>query len=255
MTTYSDLVTLLLTFFVLLFSMATIDNQKFEEIKKSLQSSFLHFSNGENFNKNTGEDMFSIIEKNNPQDSIERLNTNKKQKSSARTEEEILEEAKKMIVQRAENVKEEMKQAIEKMGLSDYVSVVREEHNVIFRIDSVVLFDLGKAEIKSSGKEILERFSVLLNEIDNEIIIQGHTDDLPINTLLFPTNWELSTKRATNVVLYLIEHCSLDPGKLTATGNGEHRPIKPNSSDENRQKNRRIDIVISGEYFTDRQPD
>jgi chemotaxis protein MotB len=80
--------------------------------------------------------------------------------------------------------------------------------------------------------------------LENEILIQGHTDNVPINTPLFPSNWELSTKRATNVVVYLIESLNLDPSKLTATGNGEYRPIGDNNTAEGRQKNRRIEIMI-----------
>jgi chemotaxis protein MotB len=107
---------------------------------------------------------------------------------------------------------------------------------------------LGKADIKDSGKEVLDRLSTLLAELGNDILIQGHADDLPINTVLFPSNWELSTKRATNVVKYLVDFCNLPPEKLTATGNGEFRPIKPNDTPENRQENRRVDIVIADDY-------
>jgi len=84
----------------------------------------------------------------------------------------------------------------------------------------------------------------LLKELDSDAVVQGHTDNLPINTMLFPTNWELSTKRATNVVLFLIDECTLKPQKLTATGNGEFKPVAPNDTEVNRQKNRRIDVVI-----------
>jgi chemotaxis protein MotB len=108
----------------------------------------------------------------------------------------------------------------------------------------LILFDLGSADIKIDGRNVLKKLGVMLKNLDNEIVIQGHTDNIPINTEIYPTNWELSTKRATNVVLFLIDECGLDPTKLTASGNGEFRPIAPNNSEINRQKNRRIDIVI-----------
>lgn len=248
MTTYSDLVTLLLTFFVLLFSMATIDNQKYEEIRRSLRSSFLNISGGDMYEHNRGKDIFTIIEQTYPKDTPPEYEDEGKEEGGDSSE-ELINKANELIVQRAEAVRKEMEQVISRLGLSEYISVVREQHNVVFRIDSVVLFDLGKADIKESGKEVLDRFSGLLSEIGNDVLIQGHADDLPINTLLFPSNWELSTKRATNVVLYLVENCGIPPERLTATGNAEYRPIKPNDSPENRQANRRIDIVISGEYF------
>ena len=139
---------------------------------------------------------------------------------------------------------EEVREYIEDMELAEHVKVIEEEEQVILRIDSVILFDLGKADIKESGKDTLREVGKLLKEIDSEVVVQGHTDNLPINTTLFPTNWELSTKRATNVVLFLVDESDMDPLKLTATGNGEFRPIAPNDTPENRQKNRRVDIVV-----------
>ncbi len=250
MTTYSDLVTLLLTFFVLLFSMASIDNQKFEEIKKSLKSSFIHWSAGDEFDYNKGEDMIKIMPDSNPlDDGMKNVDNSLKEFKEIYTQAQLEQAVSEVMTERAEALKSDMQQQIDDMGLTDYITVVREVHNVILRIESLVLFDLGKAEIKDSGKVVLDNLSRLLSTVENEILIQGHTDDLPINTLIFPSNWELSTKRATNVCLYFIENCSISPDKLTATGNGEYKPVVPNDSDENRQRNRRIDIVLAQSYF------
>lgn len=242
MTTYSDMVTLLLTFFILLFSMATIDKHKFIEIANSLRSSFITNSNGERFDSNRGKDLISILEKNNAVD---------KSKNDSNNDKDIQKEDQTQIkaqeaarTQKLEKVKKQIEEAIIKLDVGKYVTIVEEKNMVILRIDSVILFDLGSADIKNSGREVLLKLGSMLKQLDNDIMIQGHTDDLPINTRLFPTNWELSTKRATNVVLFLIDKCSLNPSKLTATGNGEFKPIKPNDTEENRQKNRRIDIVI-----------
>jgi chemotaxis protein MotB len=256
MTTYSDLVTLLLTFFVMLFSMAAIDNQKYEEVRKSLRSSFLKISGGEKLLKNEGEVIFNLTDQSPPgkdQEKVENVKEKteegqEKSDQSQEYEEQIIEKANQLIIERAEAVKKEMTEAIEKLGLSEYVSVVREQRYVVFRVSSVVLFELGKADIKDSGEEVLDRLSALLAELGSDILVQGHADDLPINTVLFPSNWELSTKRATNVVKYLVDFCNLPPEKLTATGNGEFRPIKPNDTPENRQENRRVDIVIADDY-------
>lgn len=247
MTTYSDLVTLLLTFFVLLFSLSNIDNEKFEKVSRSLSSAFLNIDYGESFVFPSGKSYIdSSIKPSN--DKEKGLHVENSQDNQNAAEVEIIEEAYEIISQKSEKLKREMEVRIKEYGLENYVSVVREEHNVIFRIDSVILFDLGKADIKDSGKDILRDLGKLLNTINQDILIQGHTDDLPINTMFFPTNWELSTKRATNVVLFLVEDCNLDPEKLTATGNGEYRPIKPNDSEENRMYNRRIDIAITQRY-------
>jgi len=232
LTTYSDMVTLLLTFFVLLFSMASVDSKKFQEVAFSLRSAFMNISNGELFYYNNGEDIISILDDNMPEDSEEENAVNNDKGGSGETDQ-------------ISEFKEQVEQLISEMDLSEYVQVVDNKNNLTLRMDSVILFDLGKADIKESGKEAIRKIAELMKQLDSEVIVQGHTDNLPIKTSLYPTNWELSTKRATNVVLFLINECSLDPTKLTATGNGEYKPIAPNDTEANRQKNRRIDIVIS----------
>lgn len=231
--TYSDLVTLLLTFFVMLFSMASIDQQKFREVAHSMRSSFLNISAGDKLLPNSGENIIQIPET---------IDT-----SGILSGESDLEDEEGTHIEdvKLQNVKVMVEEAIEKHNLSEYVNIIEEEQSLILRLDSVILFDLGKADIKESGKEILKELGGMFKELDNEITIEGHTDNLPINTMLFPSNWELSTKRATNVVTFLIDNCGLDPEKLTASGRGEFKPIMPNDSPENRQKNRRIDIVVN----------
>jgi chemotaxis protein MotB len=111
-----------------------------------------------------------------------------------------------------------------------------------------VLFDSGSAEIKKDGKKVLERVGEILKQAkDKQISVEGHTDNVPISSRLrekFPTNWELSTARATNVVRYLQEKVGLDPRVLAADGFAEYRPVEPNDKEEGRAKNRRIEIVL-----------
>jgi len=246
--TYSDLVTLLLTFFVMLFSMATIDKQKFIEIANSFKSQFINRSNGEMFNKNSGKDLIAFFPQSSAIDDSDRKD-NEEQDLPTSKKNVSVEEAFE-IQEKLDNTLNRLKNEIRDLGLKEEVTLIDGEESVIIRIDSALLFDLGKADIKESAKDSLQKIGLLLKDLDNEIFVQGHTDNLPINTLLFPTNWELSTKRATNVVLFLIDKCGADPVKLTATGNGEFRPIRPNDSEENRQKNRRVDIVIKKIYAT-----
>jgi chemotaxis protein MotB len=241
--TYSDLVTLLLTFFVLLFSMATIDKQKFEQVATSLQSRFTQMSSGEIFNTNKGKDIFAVVEVNNAVDEG-KSDVNNDPEMKDIMQEEILEGAEAIKARKLENVKKQIEKAIIDLGIEEYVTIIEEKEIVVLRFDSLVLFDIGKAHINASGKDALQKLGIILKQLDNDITIQGHTDNLPINTREFPTNWELSTRRATNVVLFLIDKCDVEPSKLTAEGNGEYKPIRPNDTEENRQKNRRIDIVI-----------
>ena len=110
-----------------------------------------------------------------------------------------------------------------------------------------ILFDSGSAVIKKDGKKVLDRVADILKTIKNQQIkVEGHTDNAPISSRLadrFPTNWELSTARATTVVRYLQER-GLDPALLSAEGYAEYRPVAANDTDDNKAKNRRIEIVL-----------
>ena len=139
---------------------------------------------------------------------------------------------------------EEMEDLILDYDLGEYVTIIDEVNTITLRIESIVLFDSGSADIKPVGRDVLKRTGEMLKTLNRDIEVQGHTDSVPINSTLFPTNWELSTKRATNVVLFLVQNSGMDPKRLTATGNGEYRPIVPNDTEANRQKNRRIDVFI-----------
>ena len=107
-----------------------------------------------------------------------------------------------------------------------------------------ILFESGRAELKPEGIEVLKKLEGLISDFDNELVIEGHTDNVPMTSGRFPSNWELSTARAVTVVRYLSESLDIDPGRLSAVGYGEYRPIKPNDTAENRAANRRVNILI-----------
>ena len=137
-----------------------------------------------------------------------------------------------------------MEQDFANLGISDLVEVIEEKDFLLVRLNAQILFKPGSAEILEDGRNILNVVGDTLRAIDNEIIIEGHTDTVPINTPLFPTNWELSTKRATNVVLYMVNELGVKPERLTASGCGEYRPIADNNTVEGRNRNRRIEFII-----------
>jgi chemotaxis protein MotB len=124
------------------------------------------------------------------------------------------------------------------------IQVNLDERGLVIRFVEGVLFDSGKADIKNEARAILDKIAPLLIDTHRHIRIEGHTDNLPINTREFPSNWELSTARAVNVVKYFIEKHNFSPYILSAAGYGEYRPIAPNDSDKNRALNRRVDIII-----------
>lgn len=105
-------------------------------------------------------------------------------------------------------------------------------------------FESGKAEITPNGKAMLENIAPILAKIPNEVLVEGHTDNIPIHTAQFDSNWELSTARATNVVKYLVQVDKLAPDRIAAIGYGEYKPIVANDTPENRNKNRRVVFFI-----------
>jgi len=121
------------------------------------------------------------------------------------------------------------------------VKIDKEGIKVIFR--SPVIFDLGKDELKPEIISVLSAVAKVIKDMPNEVVVEGHTDDRPIISGEFRSNWELSTARAFSVVRYFIEH-GVDPKRLSAIGYGEYRPLYPNDTDEHRAYNRRIEIDI-----------
>ncbi len=216
MTTYGDLVTQLMIFFVLLFAMSSIDVQKFEQAIMSLQGAFGFLSSGRT---TLPEDLLGGLPT--PQEDLD-------QRDMA----QMLE------------VKALLEAGLRESGLEATVLLTLEERGLVVRFTDSVLFDLGRAEIKPLGRQTLASISKSLSGVPNQVRVEGHTDNIPIRTANFPSNWELSAARATNVVRYLIEELHMVPNRLSSAGYGEYRPIAPNETPEGRQLNRRVDTVV-----------
>lgn len=229
MTTYSDLVTLLLTFFILLFSMASLDKVRFQQIATALNSAF-GASGGNMINTNNGKNVLTLIHK------PTSLNDSKTDR--------IINSSPQKRATELTDFLTTVKQDIHAKRLDKYIKVIEDNQTIVLRVSSIILFNSGSAEIKPTGVSTLKKLGSHLKNLDREIFVQGHTDNQPINTALYPTNWELSTKRATNIVIFLIKHCGLDPTQLTPTGNSEFKPVARNETETQRSQNRRIDIVI-----------
>ena len=108
-----------------------------------------------------------------------------------------------------------------------------------------IFFERSSADLKPQAREILGKLAEFFEEIDNLVIIEGHTCNLPINTSQFPSNWELSVTRSVRVTRYLVEILGLPPGRFIATGYGEYQPLDTNDTPEGRSRNRRVTVVIS----------
>ncbi len=241
LTTYGDLMTNLLCFFILLFSMATIDNQKYEEIANSLRSAFQGQASGSELRSNMGKSILTINFVN-PDDTGKKQVDNQKYIENA--EEIIIDDTEKIQKEKLQRARDQLRSGIIDLGLSELVEVIDEKDYLLVRLNAQVLFEPGSAEILEEGRKTLDLLGKSIVPLENEIMVIGHTDTVPINTPLFPSNWELSTKRATNVVHYLVDSLGIDPKRLTSAGNGEFKPVGDNRTVEGRQKNRRIELMI-----------
>lgn len=211
MDTYADTITLLLTFFILLYSFSTTDNKKLKLIAAAFKDQIAGLST----------DVEDV-----PDIDIENVELGTGEKSPY----DIL--------------VDEVTEIINKNGLTEVVKIREEDAGVVLQLSDSILFDLGKAEMKSDSIAILDVISTIIPNIENEIMVQGHTDNIPISSAQYKSNWELSAARAVNVIKYFIETKGFDPTRFSATGYGEYRPLVDNSTEENRAINRRVDILI-----------
>lgn len=239
MTTYSDMVTLLLCFFIMLFAMSTVDKATFYEMAESLANSLIKLNGGDSILEHSGTSIIAL-------DFAEMRRIQNEDK------ENLIQDAEAMVVdaeqqikdRKIDAVKETIRESMDESDISDKINITEEHDFLLISLESEVFFDSGSAEIRNDGVKVLTSIAEVLRTVENEIIVSGHTDNVPIKSAKYDSNWELSTARATNVVRYFVEEENLDPELFTATGNGEYRPIADNSTSEGRQKNRRIEIKI-----------
>lgn len=132
----------------------------------------------------------------------------------------------------------------QELGHSHQVDLVLQDRGIVIRFSDHVFFDTGRADLRPDACRALDELSGVLLTIPNDVRVEGHTDSRPISTLIYPSNWELSTARATAVVRYLVEDKGMDPFRLSAAGYGEYRPVADNTTAEGMARNRRVDVVV-----------
>ncbi len=225
MNTYADMVTLLMIFFILLFSMSQVNEQKFRDAVDSVHGAFGVLDGSPP----------GILD---PQGTLT-------------TDDFVLAAAE---LARLERLGDEFKKELAKSGMGDKVSIEMEERGLVLRFADSVLFDLGSAEVRSEGFDVLTKVGDLLRTTANPVRVEGHTDNWSIQTLKFPSNWELSTGRAASVVRFFMDHCEFDGDRLQAAGYSEYHPLESNDTAEGRQRNRRVDVVILRESLAGAEP-
>ena len=269
MATFSDLMNLLLCFFVLLFSMSTIDEAKLNEIIASMSSSFSVFSSGatsigEGILISNGVSQLNELaeyinstgaaaESESDTDQIQVHDT----QSGGMEDTTVTEESGQMSVAEAaeqveaanlrsnEELAEVIGEAVAESQLSDQIDVTFTSQYVMLTMKGSILFNPGSATLNEDCKPVLDRVAMILERYaKGEIEINGHTDNVPMNSAQFPSNEELSDARALSVFYYLVETSSLNPSLLKHSGFGERMPIADNSTEAGRARNRRVEIRI-----------
>jgi len=214
--TYADLITLLLAFFIVMYSMSMVDAKKFGAVSTALNRIL---SGGGLLLKGDKGTALAATERYVPVDS--------------------------------ENLRAVMQEIITELKDRNLIAKVRvrqDSRGLVLSLSDKVLFESGKADLDDSARVVLDTLGTVLAKLPNEVRIEGHTDNVPIHSGRFDSNWELSAARATSVVRYLTEHRVLPPYQMSAAGYGEYRPVADNDTPDNRMLNRRVDFVIVAQH-------
>ncbi len=233
--TYADLITLLLAFFIVMYSMSQIDAKKFGQMKTQLSSVLRGgntiFPQGQDVD-NDGSGLLKIGD-------LHMIQKRIRAKFSLQGDYRFIQTGEGPGLNR---------------NIADAVTSEIGERGLTIRIKDYALFESGKANLRAEALDVLEAIADEVTASGNHICIEGHTDNLPINTQKFPSNWELSTARSTSVLRYLVEKKGFSPDKISARGFGEFRPIASNATDVGRSRNRRVDIVLLSDILSSVEP-
>ncbi|MEM7286128.1 MAG: flagellar motor protein MotB [Actinomycetota bacterium] len=237
---YADAMTLLLAFFILLYASSIIDEDLFIDFKIGVAQALgrpLPAIDGGVGILDTGNGIVSLVAA--PPTQPDDGST-----ADLSPELEEIEDVQEATPETSEDLVEALEELIASVGAEPYVDVVDDPRGVILRIDSRVLFRSGEALMLPDGVVVLGAVAPVLDQLDNLLVIEGHTDNVPTNGSQWPSNWELSTARATNVLRYLLEIEGLPAARLSASGFADTRPRDTNDTPEGRAQNRRVEVVI-----------
>lgn len=237
---YADFITLLFAVFVTLYAMSQTDKKKIEEVVESMRTSF-------GYSKSSPASKPSVIESGSismiPSLRKAGQTTTKSGRSRSKGGEKDFKATKASI-----------EAYLLKSRAQDKVTVTITQRGLVVSLKEAGFFDSGSATLQQGSLTLLNDVAETLSSYSNGVRVEGHTDDVPISSSAFPSNWELSTARATSVVQYLIKQDDFDPGNISATGYGQYRPVADNASEEGRQKNRRVDLVLLSEQSEKGEP-
>jgi len=236
---YADFVTLLFAFFVVMYSISSVNNAKYASLSDPLD---VAFSNAPQVLK--AVDPIQIgSEPRTIQPIILDNPTTEEKKKQRKLSDEILKERRQLLM-----VSEQFEDVLQPYVENDLVEVKRNDFWIELEMNSQLLFLSGEAELSAKAVPVLRKIAEVIRRMPNVINIEGHTDDVPIDTIEFPSNWDLSSARATTVVREFIRN-GISPKRLSAVGYGEFHPVADNNNIAGRNKNRRVVLVLMSQAF------
>lgn len=225
---YADFITLLFAVFVMLYAMSIVDQKKMEEVQASIQSSFSGSQTLTPALKVIGNKDFGLI----PEVVTPPVPLQSQEEASAAE------------VQEFTQIKQDIQDKLQEYGSKNEVQLTINERGLVISLKEAGFFPSGTAQVQPGALPLLDKIATSIFRYANTLRIEGHTDNIAINSPAFPSNWELSTARANSIVHYLIEKHGFKGAKLSVTGYAEYRPIADNATEEGRRLNRRVDIVM-----------
>ncbi|MEN8212573.1 MAG: flagellar motor protein MotB [Thermodesulfobacteriota bacterium] len=220
--TFADLVTLLMCFFVLLFAMSTTQQETYKELVKSLR---------------TALGTHTV-----PESSTKESLTMHVVPSEPPSQNQQIDELGAMIEKEMDDIVSEVRELVLFNKLGGEVSVTKTEDGVVISMSDLLLFSRGGTNLSAKGRDILKKAAAVLSKLAYRVKIKGHTDNSPISSTMFPSNWELSSARASTVVRLLVEN-GVPPQYVSAEGYANYHPVATNDTARGRSLNRRVEIV------------
>jgi len=212
MVTYGDMMTLLLTFFVLILSFSAIQEEDFKKAIGSLRGAL------------------GILGKHEYLVSLGKI--------------VIPESRYSFMSRRLQQTTGEISRRLNFVSEYENVEIVEDNRGLNIVIPAKILFAPGEDTVREESYSLLRKIGAFLYELKESVMVEGHTDSKPINTLRFPSNWHLSTARAISIARYLNEQCAISNDRISVSGRAEFDPIAPNTTEENRERNRRVVILV-----------
>jgi|CXWL01.1.fsa_nt_gi chemotaxis protein MotB len=226
---YADFITLLFAFFIVMYAVSSVNEGKYRVLSSSLVSAFKNDNPSSLAPPHSTEFSPISIQQSNESDSIKLIDNLSFQK--AKKQEKMKSMAKNIL------------HALEPLVKDGQVRVTQSSLGITVEINASVLFSPGQAKLADNSSLTLQAVAHVIKGHEHEIHVEGHTDNLPIQTENFPSNWELSSARASSVIRLFIEN-GVEAYRLTAIGYGENRPIETNETPEGRKRNRRVTVMI-----------